>query len=132
MQDLVGTGNLPSTNTVTDAQMVQFIVHADARVDALTKTALGGHGTVTYSTTVDDTGVSRDIRAASTFLAGSILLRRLASEELEGVKTVQGSLQDDSSTRSMNLLKMAAGFESDAMSILKVNRSGLYSLKRTL
>jgi len=134
VKNLVGSTNIPTT--VSDAMITEFIVDSDGLIDALTQVTAGFWGTVAYSTTVDDTGVARDIRAASAFLSGATLLRRMISEDVEGTAFVTGPISEDRKNKIRDMLAMAENYQKQAMKIIDINRAGgagaLFSLKRTL
>jgi len=133
VRNLVGDTNVP--NTVSDAMIFEFIVNNDGLIDALTQVSAGFWGTVTYSTSVDDAGVDRGIRAASAFLSASTLLRRMISEDVEGTAFTTGPISEDRKNKIRDMLAMAMNYEKQAMAIIEKNRggvNGLFSLKRTL
>ena len=71
VKDRVGSSNI--TSAITDAMIQQFIVDGDAYIDDRTNNEWSSD----YSTSAEDSNVDRAIKAISTALAASKLLRRL-------------------------------------------------------
>lgn len=130
MKAFVDDANKPTT--ISDAQIVQWVVDADAQIDTFTNQSFGFWGSVTYSLTVFDSGTDRVIQAASSRMAAATLIRRIVGEQQMGEKFVTGPISEDLATRQQEFLKLAQDLDKEAVMFLRQKISGFYGVERNL
>jgi len=104
VKNMVGKTNLPSL--VSDSQIQVFISDGDAFIDSFT----GSTWSTSYSTTAEDSGVDRKIRAVSNLLGASLVLKRMAGEITAGIDFAVGQISKKKSMQQSSWLRMANNY----------------------